>query len=167
MRLRDRFRKWLGLAEKAEGQYGLLERVPQLWKFAKRSWAWFTAATGAGAAIVNRLPTMTLPGFSPWIWEVLALSVFFSSTFVLLYTQTRQNRKLESVLSQATTIGEDKEGYMSVVPLVQKPETPPPPEEVLQPLSRGEREAVRDMRDLWKDCASLASDKMRYLALNV
>lgn len=45
-------------------------------------------------------------------------------------------------------------------------QTSPLPEEA-PPLSRGEREAVRDMRDLWKDCALPASDKMRYLALNV
>ncbi len=157
MRLRDRFRKWLGFAEKAEGKYSLLERVPQLWKFAKRSSAWFAAAAGAGATVFNRLPTVTMPGFPPWLWEVLALSVFFSSTFVLLYRQTRQNRKLESLLSQATTIGEDKHGYMSVVPLIQQTEVKPTTPSTEQSLSDNEKEAIERIRVLWRSEAHDAS----------
>lgn len=170
MGFRDRVRRSFRLAEKAESKYSVVERVPQIWKVIKSLWtnwaAWFAAVTGAVTTIVNWIPSVTFPGLPPWAWQVAGLIVFFVSIFVLLLMQNRKNRELQSVLSRATTIGKDEHGYMSVVPLVQQPETPPPAEEP-PPLSRAEREAVRDMRDLWKDCASLASDKMRYLALNV
>ena len=129
MGFRDRVRRSFRLAEKAESKYSVVERVPQIWKVIKSLWtnwaAWFAAVTGAVTTIVNWIPSVTFPGLPPWAWQVAGLIVFFVSIFVLLLMQNRKNRELQSALSRATTIGKDEHGYMSVVPLVQQPETPP------------------------------------------
>lgn len=116
----NKLQKWLGLAEKAEGKYGVVERIPQVWKAIKWSWG---IVMGAVVAIVNRIPFITLPGFAPWVWEVLALSVFFVSVGVVVSIPTLQNRKLRALLSRAKTTDADEDGHMSVAPLIETPDT--------------------------------------------
>ena len=143
MGLLGRLRRTLGWVEKVEAKYALLERAQQAWKVIKPLWfLWFGSAATTIASVWR---SMTLPWFEPWVWSVGGLTGFFVSTGLLVSIPYRRMNKLQSVLSRATTIGGDEQGYMSVVPLVQQPKPPPG------------RDDLREKVELWYDARARAA----------
>lgn len=129
------------------------EKLDALWSLFRTIWTALgpvgTVLTATWAVLVGVIPNVIdSTAVSITAGVLLAMTLPVGIGLII-------SRNIPKVLSQSKTAG------------VKATEITKPIPKEAPPLSRGEREAVRDMRDLWKDCASLASDKMRYLAINV